>query len=345
MNYANLKKLLETKPFRPRKLFSGGHAQTLLGYFYPRRRKLNGKIGVSEARIFEVAANAKLLAHCVWQADKRSAPTLVLVHGLEGSSRSVYILGTAAKAFAVGFNVVRLNLRTCGETEHLSETLYHSGLSADLRFVVGELIARDKLEKIFVAGFSLGGNMSLKFAGEFGDDAPPQLRGVAAVSPSIDLAGCADLIEQRSNQIYNGRFIVGLKKRMRRIARLYPTRYDLKKLKSVRTIREFDALITAPYNGFADADDYYQRSSALQFINKINVPTLIIAAQDDPFIPFAPFADAALSQNPNVILLAPKHGGHVGFIQEKLSGEDNFWAENRIVEFFKSLESLGSLES
>ncbi|MEP6924117.1 MAG: alpha/beta fold hydrolase [Pyrinomonadaceae bacterium] len=333
--------ILHIKPFRPNLLFRGHHAQTLAGYAYPRRFGLRRYLDGDEKRLFEVEPNVKLLAHCRWQPKERqSNPTLILVHGLEGSSDSVYLLGTAAKAFKAGFNVLRLNLRTCGGTEHLTSTLYHSGLSQDLRAVISELICTDGLENIFLGGFSLGGNMSLKLAGELGDSAPPQLRGICAVSPSIDLSLCATAIEQPSNWLYNRRFVSSLKKRIRRIQRINPERYDLADIKTVRTIREFDACVTARYGGFRDVEDYYTRSSSLRLIKDIRIPTLIIHAHDDPFVPFDSFRHPSLAANPFVILLAPKQGGHVGFIAADTTAgnkEDRFWAENRLVEFCQLL--------
>jgi predicted alpha/beta-fold hydrolase len=329
---------LAAKPFRPHPLFRSGHAQTLLGYLFPRRKQLRRE-SIDEKRLFEVEKGARLLARCRWQhGEPRSFPTILLVHGLEGSSDSVYMLGTAAKAFAAGFNVLSLNLRTCGNTEHLTNTLYHSGMSQDLRVVIEELISHDKIENIFLAGFSLGGNMSLKLAGELGTAAPQQLRGICAVSPSIDLSVCADAIGSRSNWLYNQRFIVNLKKRMRRVAQLYPEKYNLDLLAKVRTIRDFDEHFTAFHGGFKDVDDYYARSSSLKLIADIQIPTLVIQAQDDPFVPFDSFRHASLVRNPFIVLLSPIKGGHVGFVAaNKNSDEDRFWAENRIIEFFRLL--------
>lgn len=330
--------MLKAGMFRPHPLFRGGHAQTLLGYVYPRRRGFRS-LHEDEQQIFEVETGVKLAAHCRWQVEKpQTRPTLLLVHGLEGSSSSVYMLGTAAKAFHAGFNVVRLNLRTCGGTETLTKTIYHSGMSQDLRAIISELISRDRLEKIFLAGFSLGGNMSLKLAGELGANAPSELRGVAAVSPSIDLAMCAAAIERSSNWLYQQRFISSLKKRMRHIQKLYPEIYNTNGLKDVRTIRDFDSRFTAVHGGFRDVDDYYTRSSALPLIKDICVPTLIIHAQDDPFVPFVPFRHTSLAENSFVTLLAPPHGGHVGFVSDA-QDERRFWAEYKIVEFFRLLDT------
>ncbi len=326
---------LKAKPFRPFPPFKNNHAQTILAYLYPRRAKLTAEFKNDEERFFEVEPGVRLLAHCRWQTfERRKSPTMILVHGLEGSSNSIYMLGTAALAFANGFNVLRLNLRSCGETEHLTKTLYHSGMSEDLRRVIEELIEKDGLEQIFLTGFSLGGNMSLKLAGEWGAKSPSQLRAVTAVSPPIDLAACAEAIRSRSNWIYNRRFISNLNKRMRRVQKLYPELYQIEGIEQIRSIREFDARFTARYGGFRDVDDYYTRSSSLNLIEKIRVPTLIIHARDDPFVPFAAFNQISDAKNPYVILLAPTNGGHVGFIADAKSNDRNrFWAENRIVEF------------
>jgi hypothetical protein len=325
---------LAAKIFTPHPLFKSGHAQTLLAFAWPRRRGLR-ELRRDEARLFEVETGVRVLVHCRWQPERRTRPTLLLVHGLEGSSESIYMLSTALKAYRAGFNVLRLNMRTCGDTLHLTPTLYNSGMSQDLRAVVRELVERDELTEVFLGGFSLGGNMSLKLAGEYGADIPRELKGVCAISPSVELAASAEAIGQRSNWVYQRRFIRSLKRRMREAARLYPERYDASELARVRTLRAFDEIYTAPHGGFRDAADYYTRSSSLPLIPRIQIPTLIIHAEDDPFIPFDSLRHPSVRANPNVILLAPAHGGHVGFVAggQKTAGEDRFWAENRLIEF------------
>lgn len=334
-----IEEALRSKEFQPLAPFRNGHAQTLAAYAWPRRRHLLRDLRRDEERLFEVGPGIKLLAHCRWQESRRSAPTVLLVHGLEGSSSSSYVLGTAHKAFRAGFNVVRLNVRNCGGTEHLTSTLYHSGLSEDIRGVVEELIAHDGLPEIFLAGFSMGGNLVLKLAGEFAAHPPRELRGVCAVSPSLDLSACADAIERGMNRLYQWNFMRSLRSRIRRKQRLFPDIYDTAHLRRVRTLRQFDDRYTAVHAGFKDAADYYARASALPVVPQISVPTLVIHAQDDPFIPFHSFRAPAIGDNPYVILLAPRHGGHVGFLNEKTQGEDRHWAENRIVEFFRLLRA------
>jgi predicted alpha/beta-fold hydrolase len=329
---SEIARALAERPFRPHPLFRGGHSQTLAGYAWPRSRALSRQAR-DESRLFEVEPGVRVLARCRWQGRPQSSPTLLLVHGLEGSSESVYMLGTADKAYRAGFNVLRMNIRGCGGTQHLTPTTYHSGLTQDIGAILRELRERDRLAELYLAGFSLGGNQSLKFAGEAGAGAHDLLRAVCAVSPSVDLSASAAAIERRANLVYNRQFLTSLKRRVREASRLYPDRYDTAGLSRVRTIREFDERFTSRHFGFAGADDYYRRASALPFIPRIRIPALILHAQDDPFIPFAPFREARVEANPNVLLLGPRHGGHVGFVAADARGEDRFWAENRVVQF------------
>ncbi len=301
---------------------------TIAGALWPRRFP---RLGPAVKRLFEVEPGTRLLAHCHWQSEPRRRPTLVLVHGLEGSSDSTYMLGVAEKAFVAGFNVVRLNQRNCGGSEQLTPTLYNSGLSGDYRAVLLELAERDGLSELFFAGYSMGGNLVLKMAGELGDRAPAQLRGVAGVCPALDLAACAAALELPQNFIYEWKFVRSLKQSMRRKARLYPGRYPLDGLGKVRSVREFDEVITAPHCGYLDADDYYVRASAMRVAGRIRVPTLILTAQDDPFVPFAIFQNPAIMENPAIQLEAPAKGGHCSFISG--DPENRYWAESRIVEF------------
>jgi uncharacterized protein len=330
---------LERTPFTPHPALRNAHSQTLAGTLIRRRFKL--AIEISEPRIFDVIPGVRVLTHCSWQKDRKLKPTLLIAHGMEGSTESRYMLGTAEKALEAGFNVVRVNFRNCGGTEHLATTLYHAGLTDDIRQIIAELIERDGLGEIYIVGFSLGGNVVLKLAGEYGRGAPPQLRGVAAVSPSIDLEACADAIEMRSNTIYHMRFIWSLRSRLRRKARLFPDQYDSSHLRGIWTIRKFDDAITAPHMGFRDVAHYYERASALPFIKHITVPTIIVHAKDDPFIPFAPFERPEVATNPNVALLATDHGGHVGFISANADGDKRFWAEMMIVEFVRLMTQQG----
>jgi len=302
---------------------------TLAWALLPRRTPVLRR---AEERLFEVERGTQLLARCHWQLQATKAPTLAIVHGLEGSSESGYVRSLAAKAFAAGFNVLRVNQRNCGGTERLTATLYNSGLSADFRAILFELIERDRLKQIFLAGYSMGGNLVLKLSGELGQAAPPELRGVCAVCPTLDLAACVDAIERTENRIYQWHFVRQLKSRMRRKAKLFPGQFELKGMAPVRTVREFDDAITAPCCGYRGAADYYERASALRVADRIAVPTLILTSKDDPVVPFESFGAPEIAGNPQIRVAMTECGGHCAFIS-RCGGAERYWAEARVLEF------------
>lgn len=307
---------------------------TIIGTKRPRRFSILEH--APERREFQTEPHTRVVAYCHWQHERLHRPTVLIVHGLEGSADAKYVLGTADKAFAAGFNVLRVNVRGCGGTLHLSPTLYHSGLTIDLHYVTRELIEADGLQQLFLIGFSMGGNQSLKFAGELGDDAPEELRGICAISPPIDLEACSRSIARPENWIYEIRFLLSLRKTMRERDRHFPGAYDLSGLEGVRHLWDWDDAMQ-PYNGFRDAIDYYNNASSLPFIPNIRVPTLLVHSKDDPFIPFDPFTDQRVASNPMVRVLATERGGHVAFCGQRQPDEDRAWAENRAVEFCRLL--------
>jgi len=333
---AEVARAFASKPFVPHPLFPGPHAQTIVSSkHFPRRRAFRGERALYESRLFEVEPGTSILLKCRWQTGRRAAPTVLLVPGLEGSTDSLYVLGTAQKAFRRGFNVVGMNMRNCGGTEHLAATLYHSGMTEDIRRVLlEELAGRERLSEIYLAGFSMSGNMVLRLAGDYGADFPSVLKGLAAVSPSIDLDSCAAALERRGNVLYRWSFVKHLRERVRRKGRLSPGAYDTSRLRRVRTIREFDDCFTAPHGGYRDATDYYARTSSRAVLGRVRVPTLIIHSADDPLIPAEPFFDSTIADNPDVLLVLTERGGHVGFLSDRAEGEDRHWAENRLIEFF-----------
>ena len=321
----------EPLAFRPR--VRGGHRQTL--YAWARRRTFP-RLPQPVARYFDVAPEARVLAHCHWHERPQDRPTLLLLHGLEGSSLAHYMRGIADKAWAAGWNVVRLNQRNCGGTEHLSRGLYHSGLTHDPLFVMRELIESDGIGAIAGAGYSLGGNLALKRAGELGEDAPRELRAVCAVSPTMDLAACVEALERRSNFAYQWNFVRNLKGRMRRKAAAFPGDFAVDRLGRVWTVRQFDEVFTAPHHGFRDAADYYHRASAVRVVGQIRVPTLILTAEDDPFVPIAPFRTREISQHPSLTVVITPEGGHCAFVERAQAEYDGYWAEREIVRFAHS---------
>ncbi len=322
-----------SKPFIPHTVFKSGNAQTLAAYAWPRRYRLQ-RSPRDEERLFDTEPGVKVLAHCRWQNDRHKHATVVIWHGFEGSAHSIYMVATADKAFRAGFNVVRVNFRNCGGTENLTPTLYHGGLSDDLRFVINDLITNDGLKRIFVLGFSLGGNMVLKLAGEYGEEVPPEVVAIGVVSPSVDLRASAELIMNRRNWVYHQQFLRSLKSRMRLKHKLFPDRYDVSRLPAIQNLIEFDEEFTSVAGGFLNVQDYYHRASSIRVVANIRVPTLIIHAEDDPFIPIEPLRNAVFSENPYIMMVTTERGGHVAFVSSR-TDEDRFWAENRVIEFFQ----------
>lgn len=326
------------RPFIPRAHLRGGHLQTIFGN-YMRRRNL---LPLGEPRRFLVAGTrggkdqAEVLCSCHWQPDceRRRATTLIIVHGLEGSMNSNYVIGTGSKAWARGMNVVRMNMRNCGDTEALTPTLYHSGLSGDVAAVTHALIAEEQLESIALVGFSMGGNLILKCAGEWGDRTPAQVKAVVGISPAMDLAVSAAALHSPANRIYEMRFMRSLLNRYRRKQALYPDLYGELTVRPFHSIWDFDERVTARYGGFAGADDYYARASSSRSLDRIQIPTLVIHALNDPFIRVTAATKQKLAANPHITFIETQEGGHCAFIAEPTSAEDDGrWAERIAVEF------------
>ena len=307
---------------------------TVFSWAAPRRFP---RLPAPEPRYFDGAPDTRVLAHCHWQTPRAGRPLLIALHGLEGSSSAHYMRGLADKAFAAGFSVVLLNQRSCGGTESTCAGLYHSGLTHDADVVLREGVDRDQVGGVVIAGYSLGGNLALKLAGEYGDQPPAALRGVCAVSPVLELSACVRSLERRPNIIYQWNFVRGLKARMRRKDLCAPGRFPVERLPEVRTVRRFDEIFTAPHFGFHGAEDYYYRASAMRVADRIRVPALIITAADDPFVPIEPFRNPALTGNPNVRLVITPHGGHCGFVSAAVDGFDGYWAELMVVRFAHQL--------
>ena len=322
--------------FEPHPWLANGHLQTVVGNFLPRPpfRLAN----VAETIEVDPADGSRVLCHCHWQPEsvRASRLTAVLVHGLEGSSDSRYMQGIAVRAFAAGMNVVRMNMRNCGGSEELTPTLYHSGRSADVGAVVRHFSERFGLTRVALVGYSMGGNLVLKFAGEWG--AQPPLAAVATVCSVIDLAPSADALHEPANRIYEWKFLRSLMQRFRRKAKLFPEIYRERDVGPVRSIREFDQKIVAPNCGFRDADDYYYRAASARVIDRVAVPTLILNALDDPFIRFFSETRARLLANPHIHFVETSHGGHCAFLAQR-SGDGIHWAEATVVRFLQAATS------
>ena len=321
----------ETHSFTPRRWLRGGHVQTLASFLIQRRFH----VPAPEERLIEVARGVKVLCHCHWQADRAHALTIIIVHGLEGSSESQYMLGITEKALHAGMSVIRYNQRNCGGTDALAPVLYHSGLSNDVAAVAREVIARDGVSRLALVGFSMGGNIVLKLAGEWGAQPPPELRAVAVCCPAIDLSISADTLHEPSNRIYERYFLWALRRRMLQKARLFPDHFDVSRLRGIRSLREFDDKVTAHYCGFTGVDDYYDRASAAHVVERIAVPTLLLYAANDPFIRITSETRRKIAANPHISFVETSDGGHCAFIGVE-NGNDGYWAEQEIVNFLRN---------
>ena len=329
--------------FHPRPWLFNGHLQTIAGNFLPRPDHLPAPvrqlITVAPAHGSQIAS--QILCECHWQPlpDRPSRPTAIIVHGLEGSSRSQFVIGNANKLWRAGCNVIRMNMRNCGgrdyEMARLTPTLYHSGLSSDVDRVMRFFIETEGLTSISLIGYSMGGNLVLKLAGDLGLTAPPELRSVIGVSPAADLAASADALHEWQNRLYERKFLRALLKRFRRKTVLFPRAFDPQRATSITSLREFDDRITALYSGFLSAEDYYFRASATRVVDRIAVPTLILHALDDPFVHLARETIAAIEANPHITFLQPEHGGHCAFLAtpDAANQDDGYWAETTLLRF------------
>jgi len=317
------------RPFVP--LFRNPHLLTIAGNFWP--RELDTERFPVEARLYDTEPGVQVLVHSQRPAADPVAQ-LVMVHGLEGSSDAGYARSLAQAALLAGWATHRFNMRSCGGTERSSgKTLYHSGQTSDLLAVIRQL---PNSTPVFLAGFSLGGNVALKLAGELGDSAKDLIAGVAAVSTPIDLAACARRLQHPSNFIYARRFLKRLKERIRLKEQLSPGSFHLEELPGVKTIYQFDDRFTAQSFGFGTADNYYASQSSNQFLDRIRVPTLLVQAKDDPLIPFEVYRHPAFSSNPYLRLVTVEQGGHLGFLSSR---PPRFWLDRILLDWMSEVRN------
>lgn len=320
--------------FVPRRGLSNGHVQTIVGNFLP--RPAFAIESLAEEVQVDPLDGSRVLCHCHWQPEaiRSQRLTVVLVHGLEGSSNSRYIQGVTARAWNAGYNVIRMNMRNCGDTDNLTPTLYHSGFSGDVAAVIDHFSDRHGLERVALVGYSMGGNLVLKLAGEWGSH--PPLVAVATVCPAIDLAAGSDALHEPANRIYEYRFLRGLLRRYRRKAALFPEQYAADIRGPIRSLRDFDNRIVARYCGFENADDYYYRAAAARVVNRIAVPTLVLVAKDDPFIRLLLETRERLLTNPHICFIETDHGGHCAYLSAD-HGDNIHWAEATVIRYLQTV--------
>ncbi len=307
-------------------LFRNSHWQTVAGHFWPRPR-VSAPV---ERRLYRTDPETEVLVESQRPAGP-PAGEIVLIHGLEGSGEAGYMRSLSAAAVRAGFAAHRFHMRTCGGTARLCRTLYHAGLTSDLLAVLREFREEGR-GPVFLAGFSLGGNVALKLAGELGEAAHPLIRAVCAVSTPLDLEACALRLAQPQNRFYERRFV----RKMR--ARLLATgRYSPAELAGLRTLSAIDDRITAPSFGFDGVSHYYRTQSAIRYLDGLRVPTLLVQAKDDTFVPFAAFDSPEVRSNPRIEVLAVPHGGHLGFVARR---GNRFWVDDVVMRWFISQNAI-----
>ena len=264
---------------------------------------------------------------------------VILSHGLEGSSTSTYLAGMVRHLTRSGFDCLAWHYRSCGGELNRQQRFYHIGDTGDLHHVVQYAIQKG-YQTIYLVGFSAGGNITLKYLGECGERIDPAIKKAVTFSVPLDLIGATKRLEQWDSLVYNYRFSRTLKRKVMQKAALMPGVFQTEAVSRSRSVREFDALFTAPMNGFRDVTDYYSQSSSLQFVPTITVPTLLINAKNDPFLSPGCFPEAMARELPNVWMEFPAQGGHCGFAS-KTSGinGDTYWSEERAVSFLTDFAS------
>ncbi len=312
--------------FEPHPWLRGAHAQTIVGRYWPvpwaRLSATAHEVGLADGDRLVVLESVPL----GWSSPR---PTAVLVHGLAGCAEAPYMVRLGVRLVHLGIRVVRVNLRNSGLGFGLARGIYHAGRSEDLRQVLAWLKDRDGLAPVALIGFSLGANLVLKLAAEADDD-PTGVEGldcVLAANPPIDLAACSRRMRLTENRLYDRNFVKWLYAMIHRLHRRFPE-LGPTHLEGVKTVYEFDDRYTARRNGFASADDYYQRCSLVTALKRIAVPGLIVHAMDDPFIPPEPFQHAVLP--PNLTLDLVRHGGHLGYLSRRPWQGDRRWLDARL---------------
>ena len=317
-----------TKTFHPAWWCRGPHAQTLWGALFrpippvPLRRER-----------WETPDGDFLDVDRVEGA--RHAPALIVLHGLEGSSRSKPVLGLMAAAHHAGWEALGVNFRSCSGEPNRLRRAYHGGDSAELGWVVDRVIAQDPARAIGCVGVSLGGNVLLKYLGERGERVPHQVRAAGAISAPFDLGIAVRYVERSMSQPYMRHLLRSLKqKTLAKLAR-YPDLVDPARLRAVRTLAEFDHLVTGPIHGFPDGQTYWRFSSSVGTLRAIQRPTLLINAEDDPFFPAEALPTRAVRENPALRAAFVRDGGHVGFLAGVWPGRPVPWAENQTMAFLQ----------
>lgn len=316
----------KTLHYRPPPWLRNGHVQSVWPTLFRRVPIMD-----PEPEILSTPDHDEL--HLDWYR-QGSSRLAIVSHGLEGHSRRPYVLGLTRALLREGWDVLAWNFRSCGGVMNHQPRFYHSGATEDLSLVVNRGLA-DYYEALFMSGFSMGGNLTLLYLGEKGEQVDSRICGAVAYSVPCDLAGSADMLALPSRKIYMQRFLRDLKVKIQEKAEKFPDLIDVSGFDSIRSFHQFDDRYTAPLHGFRDAQDYWAQCSALGRLRDIRVPALMVNAADDPFLSAQCFPESRSVLGAHVRLESPRWGGHVGFVEH---GRDGFyWSERRALAFLQAL--------
>jgi uncharacterized protein len=320
--------LVEQSNYKPPLGFTSGHLQTIYSSLFR-------KLPLTTTERERIHTPDDDFIDLDWARSKPSTKLVILTHGLEGNSRGKYVQGMARALAQAGWHVLAWNFRSCSGEPNLKLRSYHSGSIDDLATVIHHAEASQDYKSIALVGFSLGGNATLKFVGDLGHFISPQIQAAVGISVPCDLASSAKQLEKHTNRLYMWRFLKTLRAKVREKIERFPGEIHDVGLDQMRTFREFDEAYTAPIHGFINAADYWRQCSCSNHLMNISIPTLLINAQDDPFLASSCYPVEAAKSNPNFYLEIPKHGGHMGFVQ--LNEDEQYWSESRTAEFLNQV--------
>jgi hypothetical protein len=319
---------IESSIYNPPALFKNRHLSTLYAAL------LRNVSAVNQQRERIILSDGDFLDIDWSYTSQKNNSVIIVLHGLEGNAQRPYMLGTTKAFLEHEYDVACVNLRGCSGVPNNLYSSYHSGISSDLHEVIEYILERKKYKQLFLKGFSLGGNVVLKYLGEY--SVPKEVKAAVAVSTPCHLYDSMLELHKPNNWIYTQNFRKHLKSKLHKKQQQFPENISISKIKSIKTLKDFDDIYTAPANGFKNAIDYYKKCSSLQFLPAIKTPTLIINAKNDSFLPQSCYPTNEAQENKFLWLDMPNYGGHVGFIEAK----DYYFNEKRALAFMKAHHNL-----
>lgn len=317
----------DTIPYNPDFPFRNAHINTLYPYLFRKKKNLpfvRERINTPDQDFFDVD----------WWLNENKKRLVILLHGLEGSTNSQYINGMAQLMYQNQYNIAAINFRSCSGEMNLQMDMYHSGFTKDLHYFLSTKTTQ--FEAIYICGFSLGGNVTMKYISDQIETISPKIKAAAGISVPCDLKGGSIKLKKWYNHLYEQRFLATLLKKVALKHKMMPDKIDISNIHKIKTLWDFDEIYTAGFHGFLDAEDYYQQCSSVTHLQNINIPTIMINALDDSFLSECSYPYEIAESHRYFHLSTPKHGGHVGFSSVK---NPYYWSERMVLDFFNAADS------